>query len=83
MNGAALRERGLALGSRIARQLRRALDVRHVHRHGSSAGAGRAPIERLPYFAEMAAAELAGVRHLVLVGAQAPVAFFAYPGKPN
>jgi acetolactate synthase-1/2/3 large subunit len=46
-------------------------------------GAGRAPIERLPYFAEMAAAELSDVRHLVLVGTQAPVAFFAYPGKPN
>jgi len=46
-------------------------------------GAGRAPIERLPYFAEMAAAELVDVKHLVLVGTQAPVAFFAYPNKPN
>jgi acetolactate synthase-1/2/3 large subunit len=46
-------------------------------------GAGRTPIERLPYFAEMALAELAGVEHLVVAGTQAPVAFFAYPGKAS
>lgn len=46
-------------------------------------GAGRARIRSLPYFAEQAAAALAGVRHLILVGTQAPVAFFAYPGKPS
>jgi acetolactate synthase-1/2/3 large subunit len=46
-------------------------------------GAGRPPIERLGYFAEMATAQLEGIRHLVLVGTQAPVSFFAYPGKPS
>jgi len=46
-------------------------------------GAGRAAIEPLPYFAEGVMEALAGTRHLVLVGTQAPIAFFAYPGLPS
>ena len=46
-------------------------------------GAGRVAIERVPYANEPAVAALAGLRHLVLVGAEAPVGFFAYPGKPS
>jgi acetolactate synthase-1/2/3 large subunit len=26
---------------------------------------------------------LAGTRHLILIGTQAPITFFAYPGKPH
>ncbi len=48
-----------------------------------SRGAGRARIERLPYFAEQAIKALEGIEHLVLVGAKAPVSFFAYPGLPS
>lgn len=46
-------------------------------------GAGRARIARLAYLGEMAAAQLEGCRHLVLLGARRPVAFFAYPGRPG
>ena len=46
-------------------------------------GAGIAPVERLGYLAEFAAAQLTGLRHLVLVGSRAPVSFFAYPGKAS
>ncbi len=46
-------------------------------------GAGRPPIERLGYLAEFMTAQLAGMRHLVLVDAKAPVSFFAYPEKPS
>jgi acetolactate synthase-1/2/3 large subunit len=46
-------------------------------------GAGRVAPERLAYLGEMAAAQLDGMAHLVLVGAKSPVAFFAYPGKPS
>ncbi len=46
-------------------------------------GAGRVVVERLPYFAENIVAFLSGVEQLVLVGAEAPVSFFAYPGKPG
>ena len=43
-------------------------------------GAGVPAIERLAYFAEAAAAQLDGAKHLVLAGAKSPVSFFAYPG---
>jgi acetolactate synthase-1/2/3 large subunit len=43
-------------------------------------GAGRVPVQRLPYVREQAMAVLADFRHLVLVGAPPPVAYFAYPG---
>ena len=46
-------------------------------------GAGIPAVERLAYLAEMAQAQLDGVRHLVLVDAKAPVSFFAYPGKAS
>ncbi|MGH6819951.1 MAG: acetolactate synthase large subunit, partial [Methylocella sp.] len=44
-------------------------------------GAGRVKVERLPYFSEQAAELLLEFEQLILVGAQPPVSFFAYPGK--
>jgi acetolactate synthase-1/2/3 large subunit len=44
-------------------------------------GAGRPPVSRLAYLAELAALQLDGLRHLVVVDAASPVSFFAYPGK--
>ena len=82
LTGLAVRERGLALAGRIAT----ATGAR-VIAQGSNAriqrGAGRVPIERLPYPVDQALAVLKDVRHLILVGAKAPVAFFAYPDKPS
>jgi acetolactate synthase-1/2/3 large subunit len=46
-------------------------------------GAGVPAVERIGYFAEAAAAQLDGAKHLVLAGAASPVSFFAYPGKPS
>ncbi|MET0699787.1 MAG: acetolactate synthase large subunit [Mycobacterium sp.] len=46
-------------------------------------GAGLPAVDRLAYFAEAAQAQLAGAKHLILVGAPSPVSFFAYPGKPS
>jgi acetolactate synthase-1/2/3 large subunit len=40
-------------------------------------------VPRPPYPVDRALATLAGTRHLILAGASAPVAFFAYPGKPG
>jgi len=82
MTGQALLERGLETASRIAgatgaRLLSQTFNAR-VQR-----GAGRVPIDSLPYFAEAAVDTLAGVRHLILVGAQPPVSFFAYPDAPS
>ena len=46
-------------------------------------GASRVPVERVPYFVDLALAVFKEVRHVILVGACAPVAFFGYPGKPS
>ncbi|GAA2246330.1 acetolactate synthase large subunit [Herbiconiux moechotypicola] len=46
-------------------------------------GAGRVPVERMPYRAADATAALAGLQTLIVVGTQAPVAFFSYPGQPS
>ena len=46
-------------------------------------GAGRVPVQRIPYPVGQAVALLAGVQNLILVGATSPVAFFAYPDKPS
>ena len=82
LTGQAVRERGLALAGRIAT----ATGAR-ILAQGSNArierGAGRVSIERLPYPVDQALAVLKDVRHLILVGAKAPVAFFAYPDKPS
>ncbi|MGL4490365.1 MAG: acetolactate synthase large subunit, partial [Rhizobiaceae bacterium] len=46
-------------------------------------GRGRLPLSRVPYPAAPAIAALASVEHLILVGAKAPVGFFAYPDMPS
>jgi acetolactate synthase-1/2/3 large subunit len=46
-------------------------------------GAGIPAIEKVAYFGEQAAAQFAGLRHLVLVEAASPATFFAYPDKPS
>lgn len=46
-------------------------------------GAGTANLERLPYLAELAIDHIKEVEVLVLIGASAPVSFFAYPDVPS
>ena len=46
-------------------------------------GAGAYAPRRMPYFGEMALAELEGVDLMVLAGTTLPVAFFAYPNRPS
>lgn len=77
LRGAALADAGRIAAARGARLLRPTFSAR-VER-----GAGRVPLEPLPYFAEDALAALAATRHLVLIGAPAPVAFFGTPDRPS
>ncbi len=44
-------------------------------------GVGSPPVERIQYVLEQAVAQLKEFRQLILVGAQAPVSYFASPGK--
>ena len=46
-------------------------------------GAGTAVIDRLPYLAELAIDYMKEIECLILVGAPAPVSFFAYPNVPS
>ena len=79
LGGHALTERGLRAASRIgaatgARLLAETFPARMER------GLGVPAVDRLAYLVEVAEAQLAGVRHLVLAGARSPVSFFAYPG---
>lgn len=80
--GAALSEPGLRAAQRIA--ARSGAAVRTSTQVGRmSRGRGRAPIDRLPYPVDAAVKALAGLRHVILVGAKPPTGFFGYPGKPS
>lgn len=46
-------------------------------------GAGRPPVQRIPYMPEQAFELLNTFRQLILVGAAAPVSYFAYPDKSS
>lgn len=82
LRGEALHGAGLEHASRIAKRSgARVLCDTFAPR--IRRGAGLPPVERIPYFAEQIVEFLAGTDLLILVGAAAPVSFFAYPGKPS
>jgi acetolactate synthase I/II/III large subunit len=82
LNGPLLREAALATCGRIAAvtgaELLTPTQVPRFER-----GAGRVFADRIPYVIDAALARLRHIEHAVLVNAKAPVAFFAYPGKPG
>lgn len=82
MTGQALDEQGLELAGRIAAATSCKLLSQYANAR-LARGAGRVPILRLPFPVDQALAVLAPFKHIVLIGAKAPVGFFAYPGKPS
>ncbi len=82
LGGRALRERSLLAAARIAAHSGVTL-LAEVFPTRMERGAGLPAVERIAYLAEMAGVQLAGIEHLVLVDAKAPVSFFAYPGKKS
>jgi len=82
LGGHALREDSLAAAGCIARASGARI-LCETFPARLQRGVGRVPVERLPYFAEQAAELLHGLGQLILVGASAPVSFFAYPGKAS
>ncbi|MEL0163047.1 MAG: acetolactate synthase large subunit, partial [Halieaceae bacterium] len=82
LGGRALREEGLEQAGRIAAATGCRL-ISETFFARQARGVGRVPTERLAYFGEAAAEQLAGLDTLVLAGAKAPVSFFAYPNKPS
>lgn len=82
MSGFALREKGLEHAGRISRACGARLFCDTFNTR-LQRGAGRVPVERLPYFPDLAVETLRGTEHLIVVGTKAPVGFFAYPGVPG
>src|SRR3954469_4115400 len=80
--GRTLREPGLVAASRIAAATGAKL-LAEVFPTRFERGAGVPPVERVAYLAELASVQLAGLKPLILVDAQPPVSFFAYPGKKS
>ena len=82
LTGLALRERGLEWAGRICARTGARL-LAQLSNARMERGAGRVPIERVPYDVTQALGLLAGLKHVILVGSKVPVAFFAYPDKPS
>jgi acetolactate synthase-1/2/3 large subunit len=82
LGGRALREKPVGIAGKIG-----AKTGCHVMAQGSNSrterGAGRVNVDRVPYPVDLALERLAGLKHIILVGARMPVAFFAYPNKPS
>ena len=82
IRGLGLRKRGLQAAGRIAAKtgVRIMCDTFAPR---LERGAGVVAVERIPYFAEQIVDTFKDVEELILVGAQPPVSFFAYPGKAS
>jgi acetolactate synthase-1/2/3 large subunit len=80
--GATLLREGLTLAGRIAAktgcQILAPYSIGRIER-----GAGIVPVERIPYPVDQAVERLKHLANIILVGAPAPVSFFAYPDKPS
>lgn len=80
--GRATRGRALELAGRIATQAGCRIATQFFTAR-IERGAGRVPLERIPYYVPAAMAFLQGFKHIVTVETGEPVAFFNYPGKPS
>src|SRR3981081_1974960 len=82
LTGSALTEQGLALAAQIAGKTGCKV-MGQTYNPRMARGRGRFSIDRIPYVIEAALPILKDFRHIVLVEANDPVAFFAYPNKPS
>lgn len=82
LGGRALRGKALIAAGRIAATTGTRL-ICETFPARIERGAGRVAVEKLPYFGEQAADYLKDFTAIVFVGAEPPVSFFAYPGKPS
>ena len=82
LSGNALYGRGLIAAGRIAAKTGATLfspySTARIER-----GAGLPLVDRVPYVVDQAVERLKEFRQMILVGAAAPVTFFAYPGKSS
>jgi acetolactate synthase I/II/III large subunit len=82
LSGRALRSEALVLAGSIARATGARLLAQQSNARAER-GAGRLPLDRVPYSVDLALSLFAKTKRMILVGAKAPVGFFGYPGKPS
>jgi acetolactate synthase-1/2/3 large subunit len=82
LSGNALTEQGLALAAQISGKTGCKV-LGQTYNPRMARGRGRFSIDRIPYVIEQALPVLKDFKHIVLVDANDPVAFFAYPNKPS
>src|SRR6201747_1630729 len=82
LTGSALTEQGLALAAQIAGKTGCKV-LGQTYNPRMARGRGRFSIDRIPYVIEQALPILKDFKNIVLVEANDPVAFFAYPNKPS
>ncbi|MDE2472512.1 MAG: acetolactate synthase large subunit, partial [Bradyrhizobium sp.] len=82
MTGSALTAQALKLAQQIAGKTGCKVMGQTYHPR-MARGQGRFSIDRIPYVVEQALPILKDFKHIVLVEANDPVAFFAYPDKPS
>lgn len=82
MSGLSLREKPMEMAARICAatgaQMYGQMSNGRIER-----GVGRVALPKVFYPVDMALNQLKDIDYLVLIGAQVPVGFFAYPGKPG
>jgi acetolactate synthase-1/2/3 large subunit len=82
ISGSALTEQGLALAQQIAGKTGCKVMGQTYHPR-MARGRSRFSIDRIPYVIEQALPILKDFKNIVLVEANEPIAFFAYPNKPS
>lgn len=82
LGGQALTEQGVRMAYTLAEHHGAAISAETSNRR-ITRGRGRVPIDKLPYPIDQALETLKDFEAVILIGARAPVAFFAYPGKPS
>src|ERR1700676_2315053 len=82
LTGGALTEPALKLAAQIAGKTGCKV-MGQTYNPRMARGRGRFSIDRIPYVIELALPILKDFRHIVLIEANDPVAFFAYPNKPS
>jgi acetolactate synthase-1/2/3 large subunit len=82
LTGSALTEHGLALAAQIAGKTGCKV-MGQTYNPRMARGRGRFAIDRIPYVIEAALPILKDFKNIILVEANDPVAFFAYPNKPS
>jgi acetolactate synthase-1/2/3 large subunit len=82
MSGNALREKPMEMAARIGTATG-AKVFGQMSNGRIERGAGRVALSKVPYPVDMALAALKDIDLMILIGAKAPVGFFAYPGKPG